>query len=379
MSIEARDHDQAMLERAVRIALRGHGEAEPNPSVGCVIADARGRVIGEGRTRRPGGPHGEIVALRQAGNASRGGVAWTTLEPCNHHGRTPPCVDALIAAGIARLVVGSVETNDVASGGIARLRDAGIEVVIRSDVEAVRRLHVGFHRRIATGRPWVVAKWAETFDGALTTPPGVSPWISGRRSLRLVHRERGRVDAILTGIGTVLADDPRLDARDVRRRRTAKRVVVDPDLRFPPDAAMLGTPAGEIVVACRPDATASNPDAVRRLESAGARILAVEGRDDDSRRRGFGGDRLERLLRVLAEEHGVATVLTECGPGLLQALFNADLVDAALVFTARKDGPTGDHPSHRPRPRDLLEAADFETVWSGRRGPDTARWSQRID
>lgn len=379
MTIDARDHDRSMLERAVRIALRGHGEAEPNPSVGCVIADAEGRVVGEGRTSRPGGPHGEIVALRQAGAAARGGVAWATLEPCNHHGRTPPCVDALIEAGIRRLVVGSVETNEVASGGIARLRAAGIDVEIRSDVDAVRRLHLGFHRRVATARPWVVAKWAETFDGALATPPGVSPWISGRRSLRMVHRERGRVDAILTGIGTLLADDPRLDARDVRRRRSAKRVVVDPDLRFPADAAMLKTTGGEILVACRPDAATSNPDVVRRLEAAGARVLEVEGNDDESLRGGFGGDRLKRLLRRLAREDGVATVLTECGPGLLEALFGNDLIDAALVFTAPERGPTGLHPSHRPRPRDLLEAAGFETIWSGHRGPDEARWSQRVD
>jgi diaminohydroxyphosphoribosylaminopyrimidine deaminase/5-amino-6-(5-phosphoribosylamino)uracil reductase len=378
MTTDVRAHDRAMLERAARLALRGHGEAEPNPSVGCVIADARGRVVGEGRTRRPGGAHGEIVALRQAGSAARGGIAWTTLEPCNHHGRTPPCVDALIEAGIARLVVGSVETNAVASGGIARLREAGIDVEIRSDVDAVRRLHTGFHRRISTGRPWVVAKWAETFDGALATPPGVSPWISGRRSLRMVHRERGRVDAILTGIGTVIADDPRLDARDVRQRRTARRVVVDPDLQFPTDAAMLTTPGGEVIVACRPDAARSNPDAVHRLEAAGARVLPVEGSDDETLRGRFGGERLARLLRRLAEQDGVATVLTECGPGLLQSLFGADLVDAAVVFTAPATGPTGLHSSHRPRPRDLLAAAGFETVWSGHRGPDTARWSQRV-
>ena len=367
-----------MLERAARIALRGHGEAEPNPSVGCVIADAEGRVVGEGRTRPPGGPHGEIVALRQAGTAARGGVAWTTLEPCNHHGRTPPCVDALIEAGIARLVVGSIETNEIASGGIARLRAAGVEVEIRSDVDAVRRLHVAFHRRVSTGRPWVVAKWAETFDGALATPPGVSPWISGPRSLGLVHRERGRVDAILTGIGTVLADDPRLDARGVRRRRTAKRVVVDPDLQIPTDAAMLKTPGGEVIVACRPDVATSNPDRVGGLEAAGARVLAIEGDDDESLRGRFDGDRLDHLLRRLAKEDGVGTVLTECGPGLLESLFGADLVDAAMVFTAPETGPTGLQPSPRPRPRDLLATAGFETIWSGHRGPDAARWSQRI-
>lgn len=371
------DRDRLMLESAARIALRGHGEAEPNPSVGCVIADAGGRIVGEGRTSRPGGPHGEIVALRRAGVAARGGEAWVTLEPCNHHGRTPPCVDALIEAGIVRLVVGSVETNAIASGGIARLREAGVEVEILEGLDAVRRLHVGFHRRVSTGRPWVVAKWAETFDGALATPPGDSPWISGRRALRMVHRERGRVDAILTGIGTVLADDPRLDARDVRRRRTARRVVVDPDLQMPTDAAMLDAPGGEVLVACRPDAVTSKPESARGIEAAGARIVAVEGIDDDAMRGRFGGDRLDGLLRRLAREEGVTTILTECGPGLLEALFGADLVDAALVFTAPGSGAIGRHPSHRPRPRDLLANADFETIWTGRRGSDSACWSQR--
>ena len=219
--------DRSRLEHAARLALRGHGEAEPNPSVGCVIADASGRVVSEGRTDRVGGPHAEVVALRGAGKAARGGTAWVTLEPCNHHGRTPPCVDAMIDAGVARIVIGTRDPNPVAAGGLDRLRAAGIEVVLRDDVDSVRRLHASFRHRIGTGRPWVVAKWAETADGDLVAPPGRPRTISSRASHRLVHRERGRVDAILTGIGTVLADDPRLDARVRRPRRRPIRVVVD--------------------------------------------------------------------------------------------------------------------------------------------------------
>lgn len=384
MSNQTHDHDRLMLERATRRALRGHGEAEPNPSVGCVIADADGRVVGEGRTRHPGGPHAEIEAIRGAGAAARGGTAWVTLEPCNHHGKTPPCVDAIIAAGIARVVVGSPESNDFASGGMARLREAGIEVVLRPDVDSVRRLHASFHGRVSTGRPWVIAKWAETHDGALSTPPGVSPWISGPRSIRMVHRERGRTDAILTGIGTILADDPRLDAREVRRRRTPMRVIVDPDLDTPPTALILKTAGGPVLIACRNDPD----DDLHRMRSeqlaaAGATILPIEVPPDSGMResasenlRGrFSAGRLGSLLRHLAEDHDVATVLTECGAGLLQGLFEADLIDATLVFTAPDTGVKGAPTS--PSPRDLLHLASFETIWSGRRGDDHVVWSQR--
>ena len=281
MSNQIHDHDRMMLERAARRALRGHGEAEPNPSVGCVIADASGRVVGEGRTRHPGGPHAEIEAIRAAAAAARGGTAWVTLEPCNHHGKTPPCVDAIIAAGIARVVVGSPESNEFASGGMDRLREAGIEVVLRPDVDSVRRLHASFHGRVSTGLPWVVAKWAETHDGALSTPPGVSPWISGPRSIRLVHRERGRSDAILTGIGTILADDPRLDARQVRRRRTPLRVIVDPDLDTPPTALILKTKEGPVLIACRDDDDDEHRARSERLTAAGATILPIEDPPND--------------------------------------------------------------------------------------------------
>ena len=385
MPIATHDHDRHMLERAARRALRGHGEAEPNPSVGCVVADIDGQVIAEGRTRHPGGPHAEVEALRIAGIAARGGTAWVTLEPCNHHGRTPPCVDAIIAAGIARVVVGSPESNQFASGGMNRLRDAGIEVVLRPDVAAVRRLHASFHARVSTGLPWVVAKWAETDLGALKTPPGASPWISGPRSLRMVHRERGRTDAILTGIGTILADDPRLDARDVRQRRTPIRVVVDPDLATPPTASILNAGSGPIIIACREDDRDDLRARAEQLIAAGATIMPIEASSELNPEDGghgglrgrFSTGRMRGLLRQLAKEHEVATLLTECGAGLLRNLFEADLIDAALVFTAPAMSSKLKVEASVPRPRDLLQRASFETLWSGFRGDDRVVWSQR--
>lgn len=364
------DLDRDRLEQAARLALRGHGEAEPNPSVGCVIADADGRVVAAGRTEICGGPHAEVVALRAAGDAARGGTAWVTLEPCNHHGRTPPCVDALIDAGVARVVVGTRDPNPVAAGGLDRLRAAGIEVTLREDVEAVRRLHRPFTTRIATGRPWLVAKWAETADGDLIAPPGRAPTISSPASHRLVHRERGRVDAILTGIGTVLADDPRLDARVRRPRRTPCRVVVDPDLALPPTARLFSIDAGPVIVAAAADRLDTNDAARTALADRGATFLplpTVEGRRPDAAA-------LRHLLERLARDHDVATVLTEAGPGLLGALFDADLVDAALVFTAphRFDARTTTRP-----PRDRLDPARFDLVWKGDRGGDQVRWWQR--
>lgn len=367
----AKDLDRRRLEHAARLALRGHGEAEPNPSVGCVIADATGRVIGEGRTDRCGGPHAEVVALTAAGEAARGGTAWVTLEPCNHHGRTPPCVDAMLRAGVARIVVGTRDPNPVAAGGLDRLRAAGIEVDLRDDLPQVRRLHRPFLRRLETGRPWVVAKWAETADGDLVAPPGRPRAISSPRSHRFVHRERGRVDAILTGIGTVLADDPRLDARSRRPRRTPIRVVVDPTLATPPDARLFTVETSPILIAADERRTTGTAEA-DALREQGAVLLPLPASDTrlpDPRT-------LAALLETLARDHGVCTVLTECGPGLLGSLFDGDLVDAALVFTAphRFDTRTTPEP-----PRDRLDPARFEIAWEGDRDGDQVRWWHRRD
>ena len=262
--------------------------------------------------------------------------------------------------------------------------DAGIEVVVRQDVKAIQRLHASFHARVSTGLPWVVTKWAETSGGELSTPPDVSPWISGPRSLRMVHRERGRIDAILTGIGTILADDPRLDAREVRRRRTPIRVIVDPDVETPPTASILKTAGGQVIIACRDDGRSEFHARSARLTAAGATILPIQeaaGKEASDGVRGtlrgrFSAGRMRSLLRRLVEDYEVATLLTECGPGLLRSLFEADLVDAALVFTAMATTDVAHSPA-TPLPRDLLQKASFETIWSGRRGEDRVVWSQR--
>ena len=241
MTVDRDDRDAELLRLAVRLALRGHGLVEPNPMVGCVVLDASGRIAGLGHHRRVGGPHAEIEALAAAGERARGGSLLVTLEPCNHQGRTGPCTEAILDSGIARMVYGEPDPNPVAGGGARRLADAGLEVVKRDDLEEVRRLNRPFMHRIRTGRPWVVAKWAQTLDGKITGGAGDGRWISSGLSRRLVHRERGCCDAILTGIGTVLVDDPLLNVRDVPSRRTPLRVVVDARLQIPLSSKLVAT------------------------------------------------------------------------------------------------------------------------------------------
>jgi diaminohydroxyphosphoribosylaminopyrimidine deaminase/5-amino-6-(5-phosphoribosylamino)uracil reductase len=206
---------RTLLGRAVRLAARGHGGAEPNPMVGCVIVDARGEVISEGFHRRCGGPHAEVDALAAAGERARGATAIVTLEPCAHRGRTGPCTDALRAAGIARVLYAVADPNPLAAGGGAQLSAAGIQAELFPH-DGARELVLPFVKRVQTGLPWISAKWAQSIDGAIALANGDSKWLSCARSRRMVHRERGRVDAILTGIGTVIADDPQLTARGVR-------------------------------------------------------------------------------------------------------------------------------------------------------------------
>ena len=371
-------HDATMLAAAARLALRAHGEAEPNPTVGCIIADADGQRVGAGRTARCGGPHAEIVALARAGNAARNGTAWVTLEPCNHHGRTPPCVDALIKAGIARVVIGMADPNPVAAGGIDRLRAEGIQVQLVSGVEEIRRLHDPFRHRLATGRPWITAKWAETIDGDLVAPDPASRVISGPRSHALVHRERGRVDAILTGIGTILADDPRLDPRSSRPRRIPHRVILDPALQMPAQSRIFEEGTGRVLLATSESAALGHPDRLRALRDRGAEpiILPMDSTlEDHVHFERLSLESWHQLLGTLSKEFEVATLMTEAGPGLLRALFEHRLVDSALVFTSpgRFTPSTG----IAPRPRDLLDASDLETIWTGHRGDDRVAWWHR--
>ncbi len=368
-----------MLERAARIALRAHGEAEPNPTVGCIVADRDGVWAGSGRTSAPGGPHAEVSALAAAGERARGGTMWVTLEPCNHHGRTPPCVDAILAAGISRVVVGHRDRNAIAAGGLERLRESGVVVDVREDVVAVRRLHAPFDRAVHDDLPWVTAKWAETRAGRLVAPTGHDRRISGAASHRLVHRERGRCDAILTGVGTVVADDPRLDARSPRPRRMPIRVVIDPAFDVPRAARLFGEGAGPVMIAAQADSLERRPVDRERLERQGATFLTLDGPPVESGwPSGLPAGLLLDVLRRLRRDHAATNILTEAGPGLLEALFDSNLVDAALVFTADFDFPAeSTERASTSTPRRHLENGGYEPIWEGLRGEDRVRWWQR--
>jgi diaminohydroxyphosphoribosylaminopyrimidine deaminase/5-amino-6-(5-phosphoribosylamino)uracil reductase len=309
-----------LLARATRLAARGHGGAEPNPMVGCVIANGQSEVISEGFHRRCGGPHAEVEALRAAGSAARGATALVTLEPCAHRGRTGPCTDALIEAGVAKVIYAVRDPNPIAEGGARKLAAAGVEVM-HVPHDGARELSLPFVKRVTTGLPWISAKWAQSLDGAIALRNGDSKWISCARSRRMVHRERGRVDAVLTGIGTVLADNPRLTARDVRVVRPAMRVVYDPEACTPPDAHVCdGTAPTTLLVRAALDAAAEAR--AERLAARGIRLLPLGP-----------GDALETPLRALSEA-GVARILVESGGGLLGRLARERLLDEAWVFVA---------------------------------------------
>ncbi|MFM1822670.1 MAG: Riboflavin biosynthesis protein RibD [Planctomycetota bacterium] len=355
-----------MMDRAVRRALRGHGGAEPNPMVGCVLVAPDGSVVAEGHHARCGGPHAEAAALAAAGARARGTTAIVTLEPCAHRGRTGPCADALIEAGVARVLYAVADPNPLACGGAERLRAAGIPASLFPHAGA-DELARPFLKRVATGLPWVLAKWAQSIDGAIALASGESKWISSARSRAMVHRERGRVDAVLTGIGTVLADDPLLTPRGGVRRRTPLRIIYDPNAETPPGARVLH---GETREGAEPASGASPSRAPARSASGAsdhpavytpahpsahppapapdhraillvdpARDAAAEARLATLRAEGadaveLGADRsIAPALRALAAR-GVATVLVECGGGLLGKLLAEELVDEAWVFVA---------------------------------------------
>ena len=236
-----RERMRQLMNRAARIAFRGHGAVEPGCMVGAVVTDAEGNLVSEGRYTHFGGPHAEHIALMKAGETARGGTLLVTLEPCNHQGKTPPCTDAVITSGIKRVIHACEDPNELASGGTQRLLDAGIEVIHQS-TRLTRLLNAPHVHRTRNQMPWIIAKWAQTLDGRIATRTGSSKWISSDRSRRLVHRERSRVDAIFTGIGTILADDPMLTARDLHHpRRVAERVIIDDELQTPISARIITT------------------------------------------------------------------------------------------------------------------------------------------
>jgi diaminohydroxyphosphoribosylaminopyrimidine deaminase/5-amino-6-(5-phosphoribosylamino)uracil reductase len=314
--------DRRHMARAIALAWRGLGTTDPNPRVGCVIV-RDGEVVGEGWHERAGEPHAEVHALRAAGDRARGATAYVSLEPCCHQGRTPPCTGALVAAGVARVVYGCGDPNPrVAGGGAALLAAAGIAVeggVLEAEARAV---NLGFIARMARGRPWLRVKTAVSLDGRTALADGRSRWITGPDARRDVQRLRARSSAIVTGIGTVLADDPELTVRDepAGSVRPPVRVVLDSGLRLPPGARLLATPGPVVVLAARDDAGRREA-----LAAAGADVRIVAGEGG----RVAPAALVEALLQLECNE-----VLVEAGPVVNGALLAAGLVDELVVYQA---------------------------------------------
>ena len=310
------------MARALRLAERGLYTTAPNPRVGCVLV-RDGQVVGEGWHEYAGGPHAEVNALKAAGQAAAGATAYVTLEPCSHHGRTPPCADALIQAGVARVVAAMKDPNPrVAGEGLARLREAGITVVTGLLEDEAEGLNPGFVKRMRTGVPYLRCKLAASLDGRTAMASGESKWITSDPARRDVHRLRARSSAIMTGIGTVLADDPSLNVRleGGETGRHPLRVILDPRLSTPDTAGMLGLP-GETLIA-----TASDDEEPReRLEAAGAEVVRLAGGPD--------AIDLPALMRLLGERE-MNEVLLETGATLSGAALRAGIIDELVIYVA---------------------------------------------
>jgi len=317
------DADTRFMALALSLGRRGQGRCWPNPAVGCVIV-RDGRIVGRGATAPGGRPHAEPIALAQAGALARGATAYVTLEPCAHHGETPPCADALIAAGIARVVAPLTDSDPRVSGqGFERLRMNGVEVVTGVLAEQAARDHAGFFLKTEQGRPLVTLKLASSFDGRIATATGESKWITGPDARRAVHGLRARHDAVMVGAGTARADDPSLTVRDLGVAHQPVRVVVSRHLDLPL-MGQLARSAGEVPLwLCH--GSGADPERFRAWEGLGARLLpcAVSGAQLDP----------HDVLRQLGAA-GLTRVFCEGGSALAASLLGEDLVDELVGFTA---------------------------------------------
>ncbi len=367
--VEFSSDDRRLMARALRLARRGRHRAAPNPMVGAVVARG-GEIVGEGWHRRAGGRHAEAVALDAAGAEADGGSLYVTLEPCNHHGRTPPCAERVIESGVRRVVYAHRDPNPAVSGGGGeRLRRAGIRVEEGLLAEEAVELNVAFLTRALHGRPAVTLKWAMSLDGRIATASGDSQWISSERGRRWALGLRERHQAIVVGSGTALADDPRLDRRLGRAEGPILRVVLDRRLRLPPEASMLDVPGPVLVCSERPG---GGPGSERdrggedawlgrreRLERAGVEVVA--------------DDRLTPLS-VLRRLHrrGVSSVLIEGGGEVLASFASSGEWERAAVCCAPVliGGETAPGPLRGVGPERLADAWRLDRLRVRRRGPD---------
>ena len=328
----APDQDTYLMQRALELARRGIAVTSPNPVVGCVILDRSGQVVGEGWHEYDLLDHAEVVALREAaqhaGDRLKGGTAYVTLEPCNHTGRTPPCTQALIAAGLGRVVAATIDPNSAVAGhGMEALKAAGLQTTIGPCEKEARRLNEGFARWSQEKRPLVLMKVAMTLDGRIAPPAGQHQirepyWITSEAARAAVQPLRWQADAVMVGVDTVLADNPMLtDRSGLRRRRPLQRLVLDSALRMPLDCKMVATAQSDVVVF-----TVSNNEArILELRNRGVRVEVLPAE--------AGRVPLGKVLDQLGEE-GILTLLTETGTRLNTALLAGDLVDRAHFFVS---------------------------------------------
>ena len=359
-----RIRDEKYMRLALRLARRGMGTTSPNPMVGAVVV--RGdRIVGRGYHRRAGEPHAEVLALRGAGEKARGATLYVTLEPCNHFGKTPPCTEAVLKAGIRKVVVGMKDPNPLVSGrGIQRLRKAGIEVEVGALGEACRELNAPFCKYITARTPFVILKGALTLDGKIATPSGDSRWVTSPESRQEVHRLRQAVDAVMVGIGTVLRDNPLLNVRLSRPnpKRQPLRIVVDSRLRIPMTSRLVQTAFQypTLIAATR----AASPAKIHRL---GKKKVEVWALPKNSR----GKVNLGVLMKKLGER-GIVSVLLEGGAQLNASALRERLVDRLLFFYAPKIAGGAKAPGviGGEGVRRMRDAAPVELVRIRRIGPD---------
>ena len=344
------------MARALHLARNGLYGTSPNPRVGCVLV-REGRIVGEGWHERAGGPHAEVHALKVAGAAARGAIAFITLEPCSHTGKTPPCAAALVEAGISRVVYAMADPDPRVSGrGAAALGAAGINTAGGLLEAEARLLNAGYIRRHTQGRPWVRCKVAISLDGCVAAADGSSKWITGAEAREDVQRLRAQSCAILSGSGTVLADDPRLDVRMEGIERQPLRVVLDRRLRTPRGSAVLTPPGRCLIFTASSDAKAR-----AALEQKGATVIVREAGE------GFA----EAVLEHLAQEENVNEVLVEAGPRLSGALLSQGLIDELIVYQAPL--LLGDQAAgafHLPELKSLAEGLRLDSLDMRRFGSD---------
>jgi diaminohydroxyphosphoribosylaminopyrimidine deaminase/5-amino-6-(5-phosphoribosylamino)uracil reductase len=350
--------DEQLMRQALRLAGRGRGRTSPNPMVGAVVVADR-RIVGEGWHRGPGTPHAEALALAAAGDLARSATVYTNLEPCTHFGRMPPCVDALIASGVHRVVAATADPDPRVSGrGIEKLRSAGVDVQLGLLEEAAKKLNAAYLMHRQQARPFVTYKAAISLDGRTAAADGTSRWITGPEARRDVHRERARSDAICVGVGTLLADDPSLTVRHLLGERRPFRVVVDSTARTPPQARLL-SPEAPTLVAVSEDAPEGRTS---RLEEAGAEIVRFPSDG--------GKVSLKHLLEHLAQRD-VVSLLLEGGATLAEAFVAQGFVDRYLFYVAPKlIGDTRSGVLVGWRAQTLREAATLRIESVKRIGPD---------